>query len=97
MSKFIVRKKDAMTNEAIVFHGYLRANEGMGLNSTISANNCPLLDFHERTDETVVSDLASIQVAGFNDSNFDPPLDVDYLAFQKVRSICHLMIPSRRP
>jgi hypothetical protein len=97
LSKFIVRKKDAMTNEAIVLHGYLRANEGMGLNPAISANNSPFLNFHERTDETAVSDLASIQVAGFDNSNFDSPLDIDYFALQKVRPISHLIVPSRCP
>ena len=86
-----------MSHKTVIVYGNLSANKAVRLNSAISANNSPFLDFHERTDETVVSDLATIQIAGFDDPNLDSPFDIDYFALKEVRLISHLIIPSSFP
>jgi hypothetical protein len=84
-----------MSHKTVILHGNLSANKAVRLNSAILADAGFILNLYERSDETVVSDLATIQVARFDDPNLDSPFNIDYFALQKVRLISHLIIPSR--
>ena len=86
-----------MSHKTVILYGNLSANKAVRLNPAISANNSTFLNLHERSDETVVPDLATIQVAGFDDPNLDSPFDIDCFALKKVRLISHLIIPGRCP
>ena len=86
-----------MSHKTVILYGNLSANKAVRLNSAILPDASFILNLHERSDETVVSNLAAIQVAWFDDPNLDSPFNIDYFALQKVRLISHLIIPSRYP
>jgi hypothetical protein len=52
----------------------------MGLNLAVPTHNGAFLNFHEGTDETVVSDFAVIEVAGLDHLHPNAPIHIDYLA-----------------
>ena len=49
-----------MRNEAVVTNRHELANERVGLNPAPLADGCSFLNFNERSDEGVITDIAAI-------------------------------------
>ena len=56
-----------MTDEAILADADQFADEGMGLDAGTSPDANPFLDFHEGSDEGILTELAFIEVHRLND------------------------------
>jgi hypothetical protein len=64
-------------DETVIADGHKLADEGMRLDPTAFPNLNALLNFHERTDETFVADLTSVEIDRLDDRDVFPKPDID--------------------
>jgi len=60
VTKQVVNEHGTMRNETVVTNRDELANERVGLNPAPLPNGCSLLNFNERSDEGVITDIAAI-------------------------------------
>jgi hypothetical protein len=60
VTKQVINEHGTMRNEAVVTNRHELANERVGLNPAPLSNGCSLLNFNERSDEGVITDIAAI-------------------------------------
>jgi hypothetical protein len=60
VTKQVVNEHGTMRNKTIVTNRYELANERVGLNPAPLPNGCALLNFNERSDEGVITDIAAV-------------------------------------
>ncbi len=74
--KQIVDEHDAVTDEAMITDIYQFADETMALNFCVIADVYMFLHLHERTDEAIRSESASVQVYWTDDFNAGTENDI---------------------
>jgi hypothetical protein len=73
----IINKHRSMRNEAVVPDRDQIADEGVGLNPAPLSDGCSLLYLNERSDESFIADVTTIQVCRFYDGHICAELHVD--------------------
>jgi hypothetical protein len=82
LAEQVVNKHGAMRNETVVPNRNQLAYERVGLNPTPLTDDCSLLDLNERPDESIIADVAAVQVCRFDDRHIcaEPYVDEPYHA-----------------
>ena len=66
-----------MRNEAVVADSHELTDEGVGLNPAALADRCSFLDLNERSDESIVADIAAVEICRLYNGHICAELNVN--------------------
>jgi hypothetical protein len=77
VAKQVINEHRAMGNETVIPYRNQLTNERVRLNSAAFSDACSFLYLYERSDESFIADLATIEVGRLYDSHVRPEFDVN--------------------
>jgi hypothetical protein len=77
VAKQVINEHCAMRNETVVPDGNQLTNERVRLNSAAFSDHCSSLYLYERSDESFIADLATVEVCRLYHSHICAELHVD--------------------